>query len=1476
MVQSFTSNSLRSNPSDRRTRRQKKALSSRCPRQFRPQFEPLEQRALLTVSIINGNGLGYVGNDTGGGSPPDVTGAAGPNSYLEVNNNTITLYSPKPGRTILAQDGINDFFFNAAKGNQTLIYSSTSTIAASPGGAIEVGTTVTITTTAPHGFVVGQSVSISGVGVAGYNGGVKITGTPTATTFTYTSGTSGLAPSGGGTVSGRSCGTCDSTGLFDNLMGANGRFIIGDIDVEGSQNVSQYIFAVSNSSNPTTFTTTDWNFYHVTTTEGPAGNSAWSDYPGNPGFNKDAFVETFNMFGSAPFGGNSQIVSINANDLANGVPQASLNVFHNDRPGFSYRATAMQDSAAGDPMWLIRNPEDGTNIQVVKMTNVLSNSASFTSGAATMLPLPAALNFSPSGINNPLNSDNTVMIDGDVDDDPENPGNSPASDVDNRILNASEFNNTIVAAHKVAVGTASVQSATVAISNGVPVGGSGYTVGDTLTLTGGTFSTAAQLTVATTGAGGSVTSVTVANPGSYTSFTGFTGAVTGGSGSGAKFSVNLRGELDVQWYAFNVSGGTPAFQQVAGVNNIGRIGFGSNTYSVEPAIAINSTGEIGLGFMESDTVGGAANGATGGFISTFVTARKSTDAAGTMQPVVLVPAGTGSGIITGRIGDFSGMNVDPVNGTFWHVNEFGGGGPTDIANFTPEDRPVVTGQSDQTAIEAAAKSFDLGKFADADGGPWTVTVNWGDGSPNTTFNVNSAGPLGSQSHTYAEESAATPYQVKVTVTDSTLLSGSNTFNVTVSDPAVTVNANSGGTLTTIAEGQSTPAGTVVGTFTDIGNPSGTFDPTQTSTQPEYVAVITWGNGSTDTEDSFNDPAAFNFTGGGTFQVRAPAHTYGEEGTFNISLTVTHDALSAVGPIQTASIVVSDPPVLATGVAANGKESIAFAAPVATFTDPGGAEPNPADPVGGISSHYTATTDWGDGTGPSVDTITYSGSPGSTTGVVTVTSTHTFAEEGTFTVTTIIDHEGIKTKVTSSSTIRDNYGLLVLDTTSAGALMVTGNGHVTVTNSGAIVVDSSNPRAIFLTGNAVVTATEVDVGIGGGAFTPGHATLHLLEPEFNHEAATPDPIALPLPPVPSTHFAAVHDSGGPLLTLSPGTYDGGIQVTGQGSVKLLPGIYYLNGGGLSVSGHGTITGTNVLIVNAPHGPNDVISFTGQAIVNLTASAGLTGANAAYNGITIFQDPASANTVTVTGQARLTMTGVLYAADALLKIDGNGNTVVSTDTPNTGGEVIVRDTMVTGNGVLTINADPPTIPLPIDSTGTLIVNAGSNLTASHIVLGSLVIGGTAGSPATVTIAASDEVGNALPAAAAASSSANATPSAAQQPAASNSSAGSTDSVGALSAADQPASAQATSGALNDLSTGGGQTLQVNDSAANSNSAQSGAPASSNLASLEAVFASDFLGGRDSSRPEWFGADVQTTGDESLAVSLTDDLLELLVAG
>jgi hypothetical protein len=73
-------------------------------------------------------------------------------------------------------------------------------IAASPNGATQNGFLVTITTSAPHGLSAGQSVTISGVGVAGYNGTFPVVSVPNATQFTYAVGASGLAASGGGTA----------------------------------------------------------------------------------------------------------------------------------------------------------------------------------------------------------------------------------------------------------------------------------------------------------------------------------------------------------------------------------------------------------------------------------------------------------------------------------------------------------------------------------------------------------------------------------------------------------------------------------------------------------------------------------------------------------------------------------------------------------------------------------------------------------------------------------------------------------------------------------------------------------------------------------------------------------------------------------------------------------------------------------------------------------------------------------------------------------------------------------------------------------------------------------------------------------------------------------------------------------------------------------------------------------------------------
>ena len=117
----------------------------------------------------------------------------------------------------------------------------------------------------------------------------------------------------------------------------------------------------------------------------------------------------------------------------------------------------------------------------------------------------------------------------------------------------------------------------------VPVAqGSGYAVGDTITLAGGTFTTAAILTV-TAVAGGLITAVSVTTAGKYTALytsAAYTQSSTSGSGTGATFAVafNNPGWCDIaggyvswnisnsqgQWYTFQAipPSGTPRTSRI--------------------------------------------------------------------------------------------------------------------------------------------------------------------------------------------------------------------------------------------------------------------------------------------------------------------------------------------------------------------------------------------------------------------------------------------------------------------------------------------------------------------------------------------------------------------------------------------------------------------------------------------------------------------------------------------------------------------------------------------------------------------------------------------------------------------------------------------------------------------------------------------------------------------------------------------------
>jgi hypothetical protein len=165
------------------------------------------------------------------------------------------------------------------------------------------------------------------------------------------------------------------------------------------------------------------------------------------------------------------------------------------------------------------------------------------------------------------------------------------------------------------------------------------------------------------------------------------------------------------------------------------------------------------------------------------------------------------------------------------------------------------------ANEGSSTAFDLGSFADPDGGPWSVDVNWGDSSTDATFTAASAGSLGTQAHTYADNAT---YTVTVTVTDSTNLSDSKTFAVTVANVAPSV-AN------------------LIANDTVLVNQSLTVSTTFSDPGPDFPwqATFNWGDGASPVVSPIG-PAI----GPAVNIPLSLSHSYSSQGGFIIKVDVT--------------------------------------------------------------------------------------------------------------------------------------------------------------------------------------------------------------------------------------------------------------------------------------------------------------------------------------------------------------------------------------------------------------------------------------------------------------------------------------------------------------------------------------------------------------------------------------------------------------
>ncbi len=282
----------------------------------------------------------------------------------------------------------------------------------------------------------------------------------------------------------------------------------------------------------------------------------------------------------------------------------------------------------------------------------------------------------------------------------------------------------------------------------------------------------------------------------------------------------------------------------------------------------------------------------------------------------------------------------------------------------------------------------------------TYQVDWGDGK--FTSGV-VAGRAFSASHIYADNGN---YTVRVTVTD-------DDGGVGMGMAAVTVN-NVAPTLTVVAD-QTLDEGSLLdltnlGTFTDPGfdNPDNTHDPANDGEIAETFSFeIDWGDGTADAMG----PAMVDGMGGpgvatvGSFD---GMHTYADNGAYTVTVSVFDDDGGQHQQTFTVTVLNVDPTLLLANPAPtiNEGSALTLGSLGVRLQDPGFDNSlNAGNDANGGETEETfeaMTVDWGDGSAPQSLMIGNRdpGEPGVFTTADFVHDPHTYADNGTYSVTIV--------------------------------------------------------------------------------------------------------------------------------------------------------------------------------------------------------------------------------------------------------------------------------------------------------------------------------------------------------------------------------------------------------------------------------------------------------------------------------------------
>jgi hypothetical protein len=257
-------------------------------------------------------------------------------------------------------------------------------------------------------------------------------------------------------------------------------------------------------------------------------------------------------------------------------------------------------------------------------------------------------------------------------------------------------------------------------------------------------------------------------------------------------------------------------------------------------------------------------------------------------------------------------------------------------------------------------------------------------------------------------------------------------------------------------------------------------------------------------------------------------------------------------------------------------------------------------------------------------------------------------------------------------------VLALNGSNVKAIHMDKQAKLQATGCG-VYSNSNHTQSIRLDQNSEITAALV-CAVGGVK-----AKTTAVNPSPTTDCAVlADPLASRKAPTVSGCSATklVLKSGATVL--DPGTYCGGIKITGSATVTFRPGAYVISDGMFEISGNAIVTSNNAAFYL--QGESTMLNFTGDTTVEMTGAV-----SGDLAGLLFFEDRSVSigRTHRINSSNARKLTGTIYLANGRLRIDPN--TSVAQDSAYTA--IIANEVEIDEGPTLVLNSDYGSSNVPV---------------------------------------------------------------------------------------------------------------------------------------------------------------------------------------